>query len=139
LPAAPPAKTSVRATPISEIPAPFDRNRNGRNVRKPIRVALSITPIVSRRGKPFRSSVLLRLRPSARSGRLGAPTALADDTVRSHSRIAPAPNSPMIPITDADERQDITAIRQAMIEGIAILPRSPAKLYVPRAPRERGP
>src|ERR1700719_1442380 len=39
LPAAPPAKTSVKATPISGRPAPFERNRNGRKVRKPIRVA----------------------------------------------------------------------------------------------------
>ena len=53
-PAAPPAKTNVSATPISESPAPFARNKNGRKVRKPIRVALSIMPMASRRRKPRR-------------------------------------------------------------------------------------
>jgi hypothetical protein len=82
LPAAPPAKTSVRATPISESPAPFDRSRNGRKVRKPIRVALSMTPIVSRRGKPLRSS-LVQSGALPWSGRIGVRTALADVTARS--------------------------------------------------------
>ena len=51
----------------------------------------------------------------------------------------PAPNMPITPITDAAERQDVTAINPAVIDGSAIFPRSPAKLYVPSAPRERGP
>src|SRR5690242_15909859 len=128
LPAAPPAKTSVRATPISGSPAPFDCNRNGKKVRKPIRVALSITPIVSKRGKPLPSSLLLLSQPSSGTDRPGRRTVLADGTARNDSRIAPAPTSPIIPITDDAERQDMTAIRQAVIEGSAILPRSPAKL-----------
>jgi hypothetical protein len=47
---------------------------------------------------------------------------------RSKSPIATAPANPIMPTIDAAERQDITVIRPAVIEGSAILPRSPAKL-----------
>ena len=57
----------------------------------------------------------------------------------SKSAMATAPANPIAPTTDAADRQEITTMRPAVIEGSAILPRSPAKLYVPSAPRERGP
>jgi len=55
-------------------------------------------------------------------------TALADVTARSDSKMAPAPKSPITPTAVPVQRQEITAIRQAVIEGNAIFPRSPAKL-----------
>src|SRR5258708_7682357 len=127
LPAAPPAKTIVKASPISGSPAPLDCNRNGRNVRKPMRVALSITPIVSRRGKPLRSS-LVQSGALSCSDRIGVRTALADVTARSDSKMAPAPKSPITPTAVPVQRQEITAIRQAVSQGNAHLPRAAAKL-----------
>ena len=52
LPAAPPANTSVSAKPTVGRLAPFAVSTNGRNVRKAMRVALSITPIDSSSGNP---------------------------------------------------------------------------------------
>ena len=52
LPAAPPANTRVSAKPIVGRLAPFAVSTNGRNVRKAMRVALSITPTDSNSGKP---------------------------------------------------------------------------------------
>ena len=55
------------------------------------------------------------------------------------SRMAPAPASPIKLTVIAVDRHDMTIIRPAAIDGKAIFPRSPAKLYVPSAPRERCP
>src|SRR3954465_15603882 len=52
LPAAPPTNTSVRASPTVGSDAPFAVSRNGRNVRNPMRVALSMIPIESSTGNP---------------------------------------------------------------------------------------
>ncbi len=50
-PTAPPANTSVSAMPITGRLAPLAVRMNGKKVRKPMRVAESITPIVSSVGK----------------------------------------------------------------------------------------
>jgi hypothetical protein len=92
-----------------------------------MRVALSITPMISRRGKPLCSS-LVQSEALPCSGRIGVRTALADVTARSDSKMAPAANSPITPIAVPLQRQEITAIRHTVIEGNAIFPRSPAKL-----------
>ena len=52
LPAAPPVKIRVNAIPIVGRSAPFSFSRNGRKVRNPIRVALSIIAIDSSSGNP---------------------------------------------------------------------------------------
>ena len=54
LPTAPPAKTSVSASPTVGTLAPLAVSRNGRNNRNPMRVALSSMPIVSSTGKAKR-------------------------------------------------------------------------------------
>ena len=51
LPTAPPANTSVSASPMVGRLAPLAVRMKGRKVRKPMRVALSITPIESSVGK----------------------------------------------------------------------------------------
>ncbi len=48
LPVASPAKIKAGVKPIMFTPAPFSCKRNGRKVRKAIRVAPSITPIAAR-------------------------------------------------------------------------------------------
>ena len=78
LPAAPPANTSVSARPTVGRLAPLAIRTNGRKIRKPMRVALSIMPIDSSTGKPKRlprpagaatvascSAVARRLRPAS--------------------------------------------------------------------------
>ncbi len=50
LPAAPPANTSVSASPMTGRLAPLAVSKNGRNSRKPMRVALSTMPIVKSSG-----------------------------------------------------------------------------------------
>ena len=52
LPAAPPANTSVSARPTVGRLAPLAVSTNGRNVRKAMRVALSMTPTDSSSGNP---------------------------------------------------------------------------------------
>src|SRR4051795_2395547 len=52
LPAPPPAKTRVSASPTVGSSAPLSFSRNGRKVRNPIRVALSIIAIDSSSGNP---------------------------------------------------------------------------------------
>ena len=69
LPAAPPTNTSVSASPTVGSDAPFAVSRNGRKVRKPMRVAESITPIDSRMGNPPLARP--RRRRRLRVGRLG--------------------------------------------------------------------
>ena len=54
LPAAPPANTKVRAKPTVGRLAPLAISTNGRKIRTPMRVALSIMPIDSSTGKPKR-------------------------------------------------------------------------------------
>ena len=54
LPAAPPANTNVSARPTVGRLAPLAISTNGRKIRKPMRVALSIMPIDSSTGKPKR-------------------------------------------------------------------------------------
>ena len=85
-----------------------------------------MTPIVSRRGKPLRNKQV-RSRALAVSGQL----CTRDVPIGpgwSKSKMMPAPNRPVTPITDAAERQDEIAISPAVIAGSAIFPRSPAKL-----------
>jgi hypothetical protein len=64
----------------------------------------------------------------SRSCAVRALTVLGGGAGRSESRMATVPNSPMTPTAVPVQRHDITAIRQAVIEGNAIFPRSPAKL-----------
>ena len=54
LPAAPPANTSVSAKPDGRQARALGHQQNGRKIRKPMRVALSIMPIDSSTGKPKR-------------------------------------------------------------------------------------
>jgi hypothetical protein len=54
LPAAPPANTSVSASPTVGTLAPVAVSSSGRNSRNPMRVALSSTPIASSTGKAKR-------------------------------------------------------------------------------------
>jgi len=55
LPAAPPAKTSISATPTARTVDPLAMSRKGRKVRKPVRVEESITWMRDRAWKPRRS------------------------------------------------------------------------------------
>ena len=68
-------RSGSSATPITGKSAPFARSRNGRKVRNPIRVALSMMPIASSSGKPRpagrrrrrrRSLGMARWRPASR-------------------------------------------------------------------------
>jgi hypothetical protein len=113
--------------PISGTAAPFACSRNGRKVRKPIRVALSRIPIASSRPNPPRDRSACSQALLSASGTF-VRLLDASGIRRSKSPITTAPANPIMPTIDAAERQDITAIRQAVIEGSAILPRSPAKL-----------
>src|SRR6516164_451044 len=102
LPTAPPAKTNVNATPISGTPAAFACNRNGRNVRNPIRVALSMTPIVNKSGKPLCNRPVMSW-AWLRSDPLRT-CAAANDTGRSNSKMAVAPKRPAMPMSDGAKR-----------------------------------
>jgi hypothetical protein len=58
LPAAPPMKTKTSAVPIIGVEAPFALRRKGRKVRRPIRTAVSRTPIANSTLKPNAAACL---------------------------------------------------------------------------------
>ena len=125
LPAAPPVKIKVSAMPIVGRSAPFIFNRNGRNVRNPIRVALSIIAIESSSGKPCPSGAAGWFAASALSD---APGTAARPVRPRAARIAAAPANAATPSTTVALRHGISIKSPAVAAGNAILPRSPEKL-----------
>ncbi len=75
LPTAPPAKVSARARPTDSTAAPLAMRRNGRKVRKPVRVPPSMTPMAESAWKPRRSRMPQREppRPAGAAADAGGP------------------------------------------------------------------
>ena len=120
LPAAPPRKSSVKASPTSGSSAPFAWSRKGRKIRKPMRAALSSTPMASSRLKPP------RLAPPVL---FGVVLAAATRGKAGTSRwTATAASRPRRASSHSAGRQGMTASNSAVSAGSAALPRSPAKL-----------
>src|SRR5207244_1509011 len=126
LPAAPPAKSSAIAVPTPATEEPFAISANGRNVRKPVRVALSIMPIAVSAWKPRRSRMphpeLVApgaAEPSSTSG-IPVPSRASTKT------IAIAAAIPRTPYAAPAQRQPTALAPNATTKGTATLPRSPA-------------
>jgi hypothetical protein len=115
--AAPPAKIRVRAMRVGRS-APLIFNRKGRNVRNPMRAALSVVAIASSSEKPRpigAHGATRGLRPASRifATRPGKPRT---------ARIATAAASPPTLIVAVAARHGIKINSQAVIAGSAILP-----------------
>ena len=107
--------------------ASFARNTNGRNARKPMRVPLSNTPIASSSGNAPRRRVEAGAATSPEAA-FSAPRSEVGALRGRTTRIAAAAQRPATPMMPTELRQGSTTISQAVAAGIAILPRSPAKL-----------
>ena len=123
-PAAPPAKIRVIARPTVCNVAPLAVSTNGKNNKNPIRVALSITPMLVSNGNAsgcrWRANSVL-----SESGR-AAPGALSRRGAV--NRIAAAMAMPTPPRINSAGRHGVTSSISESIAGSVIFPTSPAKL-----------
>ncbi len=128
LPAAPPAKSSAIAVPIPATDEPFAISANGRKVRKPVRVALSIMPIAVRAWKPRRSRMP---HPELAAPGAAEPSSTSGIPVPSRAsatRVKIAAAMPRTPYAAPAQRQPTALAPNATRKGTATLPRSPEKL-----------
>src|SRR4051794_38993244 len=125
LPIAPPTKTSVSASPMVPIEAPFAASASGKKVRNPARDAVSIMPIPNSTGKPgWRNT-----EGTAAAGRSGAGFAGDDGAIAGRAAkistpaaIATAPMPSSTAAADAASRAPVAS------DGNTTFPTSPAVL-----------
>lgn len=125
-PNAPPAKRRVRLNPTSVIGIPFRKRRNGRKVSKAVRTEISMTPMVNRAEKLFRS----RIQPLGSGESLTSGSGNRGEFLFSPAklqRMAPAANPPMerVAIACLQPQRLIIKVKR---NGRHTFPMSPEKL-----------
>ena len=128
LPAAPPANTSVSESPTVGRLAPFASSTNGRKIRKPMRVALSIMPIASSSGKPERPARECIDDVFAACEAAGDADAGSTGNLGASQKIATAAATPAAPSSASVGCHGSTTSSSEAEAGSDIFPMSPAKL-----------